>query len=84
MPSHKLTFELSAAGDELFVHADVAGLRFLSQQLTQLASQAEKGRKEHVHLMTEEWAGNELTSAQQDAESTLLNKVNIHAWPAGK
>lgn len=34
---HLLTFELSKDGDELVVHADERGLRFLSQAILRLA-----------------------------------------------
>jgi len=33
LPDHLLTFELAKDGDELFIHADAAGLRFLASAL---------------------------------------------------
>jgi len=81
MASHKLTFELSSAGDELRVHADVAGLRFLAKRLTRLAEIAAAGRTDHEHLMTEEWGGQGLSSQARDDTAELLSKVTIHAWP---
>ena len=48
MPDHLLTFELAKDGDELFIHADAAGLRYLASALTRLAQHAEAGRKEHT------------------------------------
>jgi hypothetical protein len=80
MVSHKLTFELSKAGDELRVHADAAGLRLLAKRLNHLAEQAAAGRNDHEHLMTEEWAGYELSSQSREAGAVLLNKVTIHTW----
>ena len=81
MPDHLLTFELSKDGDELFIHADAVGLRYLASELTQLAQEAEAGRKDHTHLMSDEWAGSELSGVPQNAECRLLNQVTIHAWP---
>ena len=81
MSAHKLTFELASSGDELRVHADVAGLRFLAKRLTRLAEIAATGRTDHEHLMTEEWGGHGLTSEPRDSAAELLNKVTIHVWP---
>jgi Immunity protein 32 len=76
-----LTFELSEKGDELFVVADSRGLRFLAAKLTRLAEKMDKGEPDHEHLMTKEWAGNELSSAAQVDNTTLLNHVKIYARP---
>ncbi|WHZ28646.1 MAG: hypothetical protein OJF51_003444 [Nitrospira sp.] len=81
MPDYLLTFELAEDGDELLVHADAAGLRYLASVLTRLAQHAEAGQKEHIHLMTEDWAGHELSSVAQDREATLLHSITIHGWP---
>lgn len=81
MPHHLLTFELAKDGHELFIHADAAGLHHLAAALTHLAQHAEAGRKEHTHLMTEDWSGHELSSAARDPDATLLHQVTIHAWP---
>lgn len=76
-----LTFELSNKGNELFVVGDSNGLRFLAEKLTLLAEKADKGQTDHEHLMTEEWAGNELSSTPQRKDTTLLNHVKIYARP---
>ncbi len=81
MADHLLTFELEKDGDVLRIHGDAAGLRFLAKVLTKLGDCAANGKPEHEHLMTEEWAGHELSSVPKDPESRLLNQVNIHAWP---
>jgi hypothetical protein len=81
MPDHLLTFELAKDGDELFIHADAAGLRYLASALTRLAQHAEAGRKEHTHLMTEDWSGHELSSVAQGTDGSLLHQVTIHGWP---
>ncbi|MDB6124629.1 MAG: hypothetical protein JWQ71_3622 [Pedosphaera sp.] len=81
MPDHLLTFELGKDGDELFIHGDAAGLRYLARVALRLAEHAEANRREHDHLMTEEWAGQELSSVAQDPASSLLNQVTIRGWP---
>jgi len=83
MPDHLLTFELAKDGDELLIHADAAGLRYLASALIRLAQHAEAGRKEHIHLMTKDWSGDELSSVAQDSEASLLHQVTIHGWPKG-
>ena len=67
-----LTFELAKDGNELFIHADATGLLYLASVLTRLAQHAETGLKEHTHLMTEDWAGHELSSVAQGTDSCLL------------
>jgi len=81
MPDHLLTFELAKDGDELLIHADAEGLRYLASTLTRLAQHAESGRKEHTHLMTEDWSGHELSSVAQGTDGSLLHQVTIHGWP---
>ena len=81
MLDYLLTFELAKDGDELFIHADAVGLRFLASELSRLAQEAEAGRKEHTHMLSEEWAGSELSAEPQDLECRFLNQVTIHAWP---
>jgi len=76
-----LTFELSAKSEELFIHGDSAGLRFLAGKLNHLADKLDKGHPDHEHLMTEEWAGNELNSVVQGNDTKLLNHVKIYARP---
>jgi hypothetical protein len=81
MPDPLLTFEFSKDRDELVIHGDAAGLRYLARVLSRLADHADSGRSEHDHLMTEEWAGRELSSQLRDPKALLLNKVTIRGWP---
>ncbi len=75
MKDQLLTFELSADGDHLEIHGDVAGLRELSKILERAIE-----TRQHEHLMTPSWGGNELTEEVQGVGSRLLNKVTIHIW----
>jgi hypothetical protein len=43
-------------------------VRYLASALTRLAQHAEAGRKEHIHLMTKDWSGHELSSVALDSE----------------
>jgi hypothetical protein len=74
-----LTFELSKKRNELFVVGDANGLRFLATKLTRLAEKLDRGQSDHEHLMTEEWAGHELSSVPQGQGTELLNQVTIYA-----
>jgi hypothetical protein len=81
MTDHLLTFELSKGRDELFIHGNAGGLRYLARVALRLAEQAEGGKSEHDHMMTEEWAGHELSSVRQDPTASLINQVTIRGWP---
>jgi hypothetical protein len=81
MADYLLTFKLGKDRSELFIHGDAAGLRYLARLATRLAEHAEAGRREHDHLITEEWAGHELSSVPQDPAASLLNQVTIRGWP---
>ena len=70
-----LSFELSQDGDELDIHCDEHGL----SKLKYILSQLENG-EQHVHLMTANWGGSELTQESQSEDSQLLYKVTIHKW----
>ncbi len=71
-----LSFELVGDGEELDIHGDPAGLRRLAFVLERLASQP---KSDHEHLMTPEWAGDELSSGSQGG-GKVLNKVTVRCW----
>jgi hypothetical protein len=77
----RLTFELSKNADEIFIFADSEGLRSLAAKLNRLADKVDAGNPDHEHLMTQEWAGNELSSVAQGADTSLVNHVKIYAKP---
>ena len=35
---------------------------------------------DHIHLMTNEWGGNELSDKKQSPENELINHVKIFKW----
>lgn len=81
MIPHFLAFEVTKDQDELIVHADERGLRFLAQVASRLADTLANGECDHTHLMTEEWGGVELSAERQGTDSTLLHHVKVIGWP---
>jgi hypothetical protein len=81
MTPHLLTFEVSKDRDELLVHADEAGLRFLARVATHLADTIATGKHDHTHPMTEDWGGRELSATRQGTGSELLHHVKVIGWP---
>jgi hypothetical protein len=75
MLEHILTFEL-AEDESLHVRGDEAGLLFLRDMLSSLVEDTKPGHFEHVHLMTTEWGGHELSSETWGGR--LLNHVKIY------
>ena len=69
------TFELTEGMDELDIHIDEEGLKHLYNILRRM-----KGSRSHESLLSEEFAGNDLSKHQQSENSVLINKVTIHKW----
>jgi hypothetical protein len=78
MDDYLLTFELSPEKDQLHICADETGLDFFIDQLNRLRKSIVNDKSDHIHLMTEEWGGYELSSEPQIG--TLLNHVKIICW----
>lgn len=70
-----LTFELSADGQELEIHADDDGLKELIESLERVLR-----TRQHDHLMTPAWGGTELTQEPQGERNQLVNKVSVYVW----
>jgi hypothetical protein len=69
--------------DEVFLHADVAGLDFLIERLRWIRKKVSEGvPEEHEHLMTESWGGDELTESigSERSDTTLVHHVKIFGW----
>jgi len=78
MPDYLLTFELSKDKNELYICTDITGLENLITELTSLLRWSRSNKTEHIHLMTEEWGGHELSSQSQIGE--VLNHVKVYCW----
>ncbi len=78
MTAHLLSFELNANNDELLIHGDEAGLQLLSKILNSLVSQTDAGYFNHEHLMTPQWGGIELSSANKGG--IIIEHVKVYCW----
>ncbi len=72
-----LTFEWDKESEQLEIHADAKGLNELVAQLKKLSGY-EGG--DHLHLMTGDWGGDELSSEKQNSNAELINHVKIFKW----
>jgi hypothetical protein len=48
--------------------------------LQRLADDVEKRGSDHMHLMTEDWGGRELSSEAQSTTANLLSQVKVLGW----
>ena len=74
-----LTFEPDIKNEIIEIHANKEGIDKLVGYLQSLRDEA---NPEHIHLMTHEWGGCELTSEKQnhDAGFKLVNHVKLIKW----
>ena len=75
--SFLLTFEWDSKNEILEIHSDTLGLEKLVSKLTQLLKAKEN---DHMHLMTSNWGGKELTDEKQCDLNVLINHVKIYKW----
>jgi hypothetical protein len=73
-----LTVELNSQQQSIEIFCDAEGLETLEQQLRFLRTGAG-----HVHLMTESWAGTELTEQPQGDANQLFHHLRITLFPPG-
>lgn len=73
------TVELDKEDESVALHLDKNGAEYLRDLLNRLI---ESDTECHLHLMTEEWGGNELTSEKQNqsAEVGLINQLKMMYW----
>ncbi|NPU99714.1 MAG: immunity protein 32 [Candidatus Omnitrophica bacterium] len=76
MSNKLLTFELNNKDERLEIHLNQEGLNDLIAYLENLKSKY----KDHLHLMTDTWGGNELTNEKQGKDNLLINHVKIYIW----
>ena len=70
-----LTFELKKDGDEIELHGNAQGLRHLISRI-----EAALKNRDHEHLMTAEWGGNDLSDEKQGEENELIHHVKLMFW----
>lgn len=72
-----LTFEWDKDSEQLEIHLDSKGLQALVKQINKM-SDCEGNN--HLHLMTDDWGGEELSNEKQNAKSQLIHHVKIFKW----
>ncbi|NGX39926.1 MAG: hypothetical protein KR126chlam1_01264 [Chlamydiae bacterium] len=72
-----LTFEWDEKNEILEIHGNQKGLEKLKHIINSLLF---KEDPDHVHLMTNDWGGNELSSEKQSIENEMINHVKIFKW----
>jgi len=72
-----LTFEWDSKNEMIEIHGDEKGLKKLKEALDLLLA---KSGNDHVHLMSNEWGGEELSSEVQGLDNELVNHVKIFKW----
>lgn len=70
-----LTFELNSEQDSVEIHANADGIAVLVNWL-----EVALKTKDHQHLMTPEWGGNELSAELQGQSNRLVKHVKIVPW----
>ena len=83
-PDHLLSLTTSASGDEVFLHADAAGLDKLIRSLTSLRDKLRHNQSDHDHLKTPGWAGDELSTAPARNDERAVQHFRIWAWTPDK
>jgi hypothetical protein len=71
-------------GDVIYVHADAAGVAMLEKVIAQLKKGLSAGDSPHDHLMSESWAGKELTETmlakEKEKGCKQVHHVKIYGW----
>lgn len=75
MSKKLLTFEYNDTDDKVEIHANELGIEYLIEQLEELLK-----NKNHLHLMTPSWGGDELSEEKQGEVNRLINHVKIFNW----
>ncbi len=77
---HLLCFVIDD-NDQLFIHADAAGIDLLMRSLSHIRKKIDENNCDHDHLMTESWGGWELTEpAACKKEGRIIHHVKIYGW----
>ena len=83
-PDHLLSITTDPEGQQVFIHADTAGLEYLISSLSHLREQLKKGTSDHDHMMTQAWAGQELSTPQVAEGERPVQHLKIWAWTPEK
>jgi hypothetical protein len=79
-PTHILSFTTDRDGDQVFIHADAAGLDYLIRSLSRIRQKIDADVCDHDHLMTDAWGGHELTERGLEDDARTVHHVKIYGW----
>ena len=79
-PDHVLNFATDKDGNQLFIHADAKGLDYLIRSLAHIRQKLDDDICEHSHLMTDAWAGSELSERGMADGIHTIHHVKIYGW----
>src|SRR5688572_26371047 len=82
---HLLSFVTNASGKFLTVHADLAGITMLIDELECLRAELELNRYTHSHLFSFLPSGSQLTTtkiAGDECDVNIVEQVDICGWDA--
>lgn len=67
--------------NELFLHADGAGLDVLIKSLQDLRRSIDEGKCDHDHMLTESWGEGSLTESMGcEAEGHVIHHLKVFGW----
>lgn len=72
-----LTFEFDSKNETLEIHGNQKGLQKLRTLIDSLLLIT---GDDHIHLMTKNWGGSELSDIKQCQENEIINHVKIFKW----
>ena len=84
-PSHLLSVVTNSDGRMVSIHADLAGVELLLEELTHLRDQLLKDDCPHTHLFSFIPGDSQLTTTKlsdQEMEVTTVDHVQIYGWNA--
>ena len=83
-PDYLLSIATDASGEQGFLHADAAGLDHLIGSLQRLRKKLDSGASEHDHMMTDAWAGEELSTPRLADNERAVHHLKVWAWTPEK
>jgi hypothetical protein len=79
-PQYTLAFASDQKG-QVMMHADAKGLDVLIASLERLKKKVEAGECDHDHLMTDAWAGSELSERLGcESHGELVHHLKLYGW----
>ena len=72
-----LSVEWDQDGEKIEIHTNRKGLNYFIDYMQKLLSREEH---DHIHLMTPQWGGSELTERIQGETNKLINHIKIFLW----